>query len=105
MLRQALVRVAATADMIAPSGRFGRKFVGAGELETPGGRTARVVTVWVLPDGAPAPQLVGTVVFVHHAGHGYEVEFVDADGRTLAVEARMSPLQWKGWQDGRGPSI
>lgn len=29
---------------------------------------------------------VGTVVFVHHGGEGYEVEFVDADGRTLAVE-------------------
>jgi len=29
---------------------------------------------------------VGTVVFVHHDGQGYEVEFMDADGRTLAVE-------------------
>jgi hypothetical protein len=29
---------------------------------------------------------VGTVVFVHHGGQGYEVEFMDADGRTLAVE-------------------
>src|SRR5712691_4172145 len=29
---------------------------------------------------------VGTVVFVHHEGEGYEVEFMDADGRTLAVE-------------------
>ncbi len=29
---------------------------------------------------------VGTVVFVHDGGEGYEVEFMDADGRTLAVE-------------------
>ena len=29
---------------------------------------------------------VGTVAFVHHEGHGYEVEFMDAAGRTLAVE-------------------
>ncbi len=29
---------------------------------------------------------VGTVVFVHHEGQGYEVEFMDADGGTLAVE-------------------
>jgi hypothetical protein len=103
---------------------FGRKFVGAGELETPGGRTVRVLTVWMLADGVPhlnsllrvrstecegvtedvlkeldpvalledlpAHGLeagdVGTVVFVHHAGEGYEVEFMDADGRTLVVE-------------------
>jgi Domain of unknown function (DUF4926) len=29
---------------------------------------------------------VGTVVFVHHTGEAYEVEFMDADGRTLVVE-------------------
>jgi Domain of unknown function (DUF4926) len=29
---------------------------------------------------------VGTVVLVYHDGEGYEVEFMDADGRTLAVE-------------------
>jgi hypothetical protein len=29
---------------------------------------------------------VGTVVCVHQGGAGYEVEFLDADGRTLAVE-------------------
>jgi len=58
ILRQALVRVAATADMTETSGMFGRKFVGAAELETPSGRTALVVTVWILPDGAPPPQLV-----------------------------------------------
>lgn len=28
---------------------------------------------------------VGTVVFVHGAGQAYEVEFMTADGRTLAV--------------------
>jgi hypothetical protein len=29
---------------------------------------------------------VGTVVFVHAYGAAYEVEFMTADGRTLAVE-------------------
>lgn len=57
-LRQALLRVAATTDMTETNSMFGRKFVGAGELETPRGRTVRVVTVWMLPDGAPPPQLV-----------------------------------------------
>lgn len=28
---------------------------------------------------------VGTIVLVHRGGDGYEVEFVDADGRTIAV--------------------
>ena len=37
------MRVAATADMTETSGMFGRKFVGAGELETPSGRTALAV--------------------------------------------------------------
>ena len=29
---------------------------------------------------------VGTIVFVHGAEQAYEVEFVTADGRTIAVE-------------------
>ena len=58
LLRQALLRLAATAEMTETSGMFGRKFVGAGELETPGGRTVRVLTVWMLADGVPPPQLV-----------------------------------------------
>jgi Domain of unknown function (DUF4926) len=33
---------------------------------------------------------VGTVVFVHRGGEGYEVEFMDADGRTLAVETLLA---------------
>jgi Domain of unknown function (DUF4926) len=40
---------------------------------------------------------VGTVVFVHHSGEAYEVEFMDVDGRTLAVETlraeQLSPLR------------
>src|SRR5438874_13498197 len=44
--------------MTETSGMFGRKFVGAAELETPSCRTALVVTVWILPDGAPPPQVV-----------------------------------------------
>jgi hypothetical protein len=39
-----------------------------------------------LPDHGLVAGDVGTVVFVHHKGEGYEVEFMDADGRTLAVQ-------------------
>ena len=39
---------------------------------------------------------VGTVVFVHGDGLAYEVEFMTADGRTIAVEtleaAQVEPL-------------
>jgi hypothetical protein len=42
-----------------------------------------------LRHGAPAYGLVagdvGTIVHVHGAGEAYEVEFVAADGRTLAL--------------------
>jgi len=58
VLRQALMRLAATAEMTETSGVFGRKFVGAGDLETPAGRTVRVVTIWMLVDGLPPPHLV-----------------------------------------------
>ena len=58
ILREALLRLAATAEMTETSGMFGRKFVGVGEIDTPGGLTARVVSVWMLPDGVPPPQLV-----------------------------------------------
>ena len=33
---------------------------------------------------------VGTVVFVHADGAAYEVEFMTADGRTLAVETLLA---------------
>lgn len=33
---------------------------------------------------------VGTVVFVHADGAAYEVEFLDSDGRTLAVETLLA---------------
>lgn len=39
-----------------------------------------------LPSKALLAGDVGTVVFVYEHGHAYEVEFVAADGRTLAVE-------------------
>jgi hypothetical protein len=39
---------------------------------------------------------VGTVVFVHDSGRAYEVEFVAADGHTIAVETlradQLEPL-------------
>jgi hypothetical protein len=33
---------------------------------------------------------VGTIVFVHADGAAYEVEFMTADGRTLAVETLLA---------------
>ncbi len=40
---------------------------------------------------------VGTVVLVHEGGEGYEVEFTDSDGRTIAVATlhgrQVAPLQ------------
>ena len=38
-----------------------------------------------LPDLDLAAGDVGTVVMVHDAGRGYEVEFVTLDGETIAV--------------------
>ena len=58
VLRQTLLRLAASAEMEETVTTFGRKFVGSGEIGTPSGRMARIVTVWMLPDGAPPPQLV-----------------------------------------------
>jgi Domain of unknown function (DUF4926) len=45
-----------------------------------------------LPDYGLVAGDVGTVVFVHRGGEGYEVEFTDADGRTLAVQTLL-PIQ------------
>jgi hypothetical protein len=46
--------------------------------------------VAILRSDLPAHGLVagdvGTVVFVHHGGKAYEVEFATANGRTIAVE-------------------
>lgn len=39
-----------------------------------------------LPDHGLIAGDVGTIVLVYDDGRAYEVEFVDADGRTLAVE-------------------
>ncbi len=57
-LEQALLGLAASAEMQETMTIFGRKFVGEAEIQTPTGRSVRVVTVWILPDGAPAPELV-----------------------------------------------
>jgi hypothetical protein len=48
----------ATTETTETSDMFGRKFVAVGEIETAGGLTAPVVSVWMLPDGVPRPQLV-----------------------------------------------
>ena len=52
------VGVGKTIDVTETTSAFGRKFSGQGELMTPNGRTASLITVWMLPDGEPPPQLV-----------------------------------------------
>lgn len=54
-LRRALLQ---NAEMRETVHAFGRKFVGAGSLNTPGGGQVDVVTVWVLRDNLPPPVLV-----------------------------------------------
>jgi uncharacterized protein DUF4926 len=44
-----------------------------------------VVLVHDLPDAGLTAGDVGAVVFVHHEGKAYEVEFVDGDGTTVAL--------------------
>ena len=58
LLRDALLELARTIDVTETTSAFGRKFSGQGELMTPNGRTASLITVWMLPDGEPPPQLV-----------------------------------------------
>jgi uncharacterized protein DUF6883 len=58
VLRRALLELARTVEVSETTSAFGRKFSGQGELATPSGRTVRLITVWMLPDGEPPPQLV-----------------------------------------------
>ena len=45
----------------------------------------RVILTQDLADHGPKAGDIGTVVLVHRAGAGYEVEFTTLDGETLAV--------------------
>ena len=58
VLRRALLDLARTIEVSETTSVFGRKFSGQGEVQTPSGRTVRLITVWMLPDGQPPPQLV-----------------------------------------------
>jgi hypothetical protein len=58
ILRRALLELATATDVTETRSAFGRKFSGRGEVLTPSGRTMALVTVWMLPDGQPPPQLV-----------------------------------------------
>lgn len=57
-LRAELLRLAATTEMMETASIFGRKFAGGGEIMGPGGRAARIVSVWMLANQARAPVLV-----------------------------------------------
>ncbi|MFN6541293.1 MAG: DUF4926 domain-containing protein [Nostoc sp. EkiNYC01] len=45
----------------------------------------RVILTSDLPEYSLEEGDIGTVVFVHQGGKGYEVEFVTLDGETVAV--------------------
>lgn len=45
----------------------------------------RIILTEDLPEHGLKTGDIGTVVLVHRAGEGYEVEFVALDGETLAV--------------------
>jgi len=45
-----------------------------------------------LPEHGLVAGDIGTVVFVHADGAAYEVEFMTADGNTLAVETLLAEL-------------
>ena len=58
VLRQALLGLALESDVEEVRSTYGRKFVGRGVLQSPQGRQATVVTVWILRNGVPPPILV-----------------------------------------------
>ncbi len=57
-LRVALLDLALSADMQEITFEYGKKYTGPGFIVSPTGRTALVVTVWVMIPGAAAPTLV-----------------------------------------------
>lgn len=58
-LLNALKTVAETGEVVSTqSGRFGDRFVVAGEIPAGRGRTLRVLTVWIIPTGENAPRLI-----------------------------------------------
>jgi uncharacterized protein DUF4926 len=50
-----------------------------------------VVLTTDVPEFGLAAGDIGTVVMVHDAGRGYEVEFVTLDGETIAVVTLLAP--------------
>jgi hypothetical protein len=57
----------------------------------------RVVLTTDVPEHGLSAGDIGTVVWVHHYGAGYEVEFITLDGETIAVvtlvAAQVRPIQ------------
>jgi hypothetical protein len=49
-----------------------------------------VVLTMDIPEHGLAAGDIGTVVMVHEAGRGFEVEFVTLDGETLAVASLLA---------------
>ncbi len=50
----------------------------------------RVVLTTDLPEYGLQQGDIGTVILVHQAGKGYEVEFVNLNGETLAVTSLLT---------------
>lgn len=57
-LREALLELARTSQMVERPFGYGIKYSGIGPLECPDGSRHGFVTVWVLIDGVPPPRLV-----------------------------------------------
>ncbi len=58
VLRQALLHLAQTADLTEMVCAYCRKYAGVGLLETPNGKQAAIMTVWILRNNLPPPILV-----------------------------------------------
>lgn len=57
-LAESLLSLAGADVMSSEQTDYGTKYVIVGELTGPGGRTAGVYSIWMLPDGASGPRLV-----------------------------------------------
>jgi hypothetical protein len=58
VLRRGLLELARTTNMVEVVTEYGTKYSGTGRIQTPSGKEALVVTVWILVEGKPPPVLV-----------------------------------------------
>lgn len=58
ILQHELTRFASAEAELGPTTKFGQKYVVAGSIQGPSGRTAQVVVVWIVLTGEDVPRLV-----------------------------------------------